>query len=156
MYVLLHVSFCPWKIPRLKKLTDWKHHCFFALIPNISNNLNSQVIHILCEVARRVCPSVENDRLTRWSGRHFYAQIHSTLLSIINVRKHAGWAYKEVLNFETFFSSYIDKISELMPLNTDHFRAQPTYTPSPTSFNILQHFDEFARRAHNRPRIISM
>ena len=129
---------------------------FFAPIPNVSINFNSQIAHMLCEVARRAYSSVEIDRMTRWSGIHFYAQIQSTLLSIINVRKHAGWAYKEVVNFEAFFSSYVDKISDLTPSSIDHFRAQPTYTPSSDSFNDLQNFEEFARRAHTRPRIISM
>ena len=129
---------------------------FFAPIPNVSINFNSQITHILCEVARRAYSSVEIDRMTRWSGIHFYAQIQSTLLSIINVRKHAGWAYKEVVNFEAFFSSYVDKISDLTPSSIDHFRAQPTYTPSSDSFNDLQIFEEFERRAHSRPRIISM
>ena len=127
-----------------------------AALPNISTNFNSQLTHILCEVARRVYSSVEIDRMMRWSSIHFYAQIQSTLLSIINVRKHAGWAFKEVVNFEAFFSSYVDKISDLTPMSTDHFRAQPTYTPSPDSFDDLQNFEEFARRSHTRPRVISM
>ena len=137
------------------KLTE-NTFAFFSPIPNISSNFNSQIIHIISEVARRAYSAVKNDRLTRWTSIHFYAQIRSTLISIINVRKHAGWAFREVLNFETFFSSYVDKISELTPMSTDHFRAQPTYTPSPASFDDLQNFEEFVRRSHNRPRIISM
>ena len=72
---------------------------FFSPIPNISTNFNSQLIHILIEVARRAYSSVEHDRVTRWSSIHFYAQIRSTLLSIINVRKHAGWAFKDGAQF---------------------------------------------------------
>ena len=137
------------------KLTE-NTFAFFSPIPNISSNFNSQIIHIISEVARRAYSAVEHDRLTRWTSIHFYAQIRSTLLSIINVRKHAGWAFREVLNFEKFFSSYVDKISELTPMSTDHFRAQPTYTPSPASFDDLQNFEEFAHRSHIRPRIVSM
>ena len=137
------------------KLTE-KTFAFFAPIPNISNNFNSQLIHIICEVTRRAYSAVDHDRLTRWTGIHFYAQIRSTLLAVINVRKQAGWACKEVINFEVFFSSYIDKISELMPLNIDHFRATPTYTPSNASFDNTQSFEEFAHRSHSHPRLISM
>ena len=129
---------------------------FFAPIPNLSYNFNSQIIHILCEIARRAYSTVENERWTRWSGIHFFAQIRSTLLSIITVRKYAGWAYKEVLNFEEFFSSHIDNISELMPLNIGHFRAQPTYSPSRASFTDAQQYNEFVQRTHSHPRIISM
>ena len=141
--------------PKNIKLTE-NTFAFFAPIPNISNNFNSQLIHCICEVARRAYSVVEHDRLTQWTGIHFYAQIRSTLMSVINVRKHAGWACKELINFEVFFSSYIDKISELMPLNIDHFRATPTYTPSCTSFDSNQSFEEFARRNHTRPRLIVM
>ena len=80
----------------------------FFLIQGISYNFNSQIIHILREVARRAFSTVTNERWTKWSGTPFYAQIRSILLSIVRVRKYAGWAYKEVLKFEEYFSSYIE------------------------------------------------
>ena len=46
------------------KLTE-NMFAFFALIPNISSNFNSQIIHIICEVTRRAYSSVEHDRLTQ-------------------------------------------------------------------------------------------
>ena len=89
--------------------------------------------------------------------RHGENVIYSELVNNpFNVRKHAGWAFKQVVNFEAFFSSYVDNISDLTPMSTDHFRAQPMYTPSPDSFDDLQNFEEFAHRSHTRPRIISM
>ena len=77
-------------------------------------------------------------------------------LPIIRTRKYAGWAYKEVLNFEEYFSSYIDNINDLTPSNISHFRASPTYVPSADSFNDQDHFDEFLQRSQTNPRIISV
>lgn len=45
------------------KLTE-NTFAFFAPIPNISSNFNSQIIHIICEVTRRVYSSIKHDRLT--------------------------------------------------------------------------------------------
>ena len=101
-------------------------YAFFAPIKNVSYNFNSQIIHILCEVARRAFSTINNERWANWTGTPFFAQIRSILLSIIRTRKYAGWAYKEVLNFEEYFSSYIDNINDLTPSNISHFQASPT------------------------------
>ena len=131
-------------------------YAFFAPIKNVSYNFNSQIIHILCEVARRAFSTINNERWANWTGTPFFAQIRSILLSIIRTRKYAGWAYKEVLNFEEYFSSYIDNIHDLTPSNISHFRASPTYVPSADSFNDQDHFDEFLQRSQTNPRIISV
>ena len=69
--------------------------------------------------------------------------------SVMSARARRG-IYKGVLNFDAFFSSYIDRISEITAPNIDNFRVQPTYTLSPTSFEDPQHFEEFALRYHNQ------
>ena len=130
--------------------------CFFAPISSLSNNFNSQIMHILSEVFRRAYTTVDHERLYRWSGKQFFAQIRSILLSIINVRRYAGWAYKEVASFENFFSSYIDKIHKLNPQNTGHFRAIPTYKPSPASFSDPAKYTEFVANLQRPPRLISV
>ena len=132
------------------------NYIFFSPIQGLSYNFNSQILHILCEVARRAFSTVNNERWTKWSGTPFYAQIRSILLSIIRVRKYAGWAYKEVLKFEEYFSSYIDNINDLCPPDISHFRASPTYKPSAASFNDQSQFDEFVQRAQSNPRLISV
>ena len=130
--------------------------CFFAPISSLSNNFNSQIMHILCEVSRRAYTTVDHERLHRWSGKQFFAQIRSILLSIINVRRYAGWAYKEVASFENFFSSFIDNIHKLTPQNTGHFRAIPTYKPSPASFSDPAKYTEFVANLQRPPRLISV
>ena len=132
------------------------NYIFFSPIQGLSYNFNSQILHILCEVARRAFFTIQNERWTKWSGTPFFAQIRSILLSIIRVRKYAGWAYKEVLKFEEYFSSYIDNINDLCPTDISHFRASPTYKPSAASFNDQSQFDEFVQRAHSNPRLISV
>ena len=55
----------------------------------------------------------------------FFAQIRSILLSNMNVRRYAGWAYKKAASFKNFFTLFIDNIHELTPRNTGYFRANP-------------------------------
>ena len=93
-------------------------------------------MYILCEVSRRAYTPSILERLHRWMRiQFFFAQIRSILLSIINVRKYEGWAYKEVASYENFLSSFIDNIHVLNPQNTRHYRANPTYKLSPASFS---------------------
>ena len=111
-------------------------------------------MHILCEVSRRAYTTVDHERLHRWSGKQFFAQIRSILLSIINVRKYAGWAYKEVASYENFFSLFIDNIHVLNPQNTRHYRANPTYKLSPASFSDPVKYTKFVANLQRPLRLI--
>ena len=108
-----------------------ENFCFFIPLRNASKNMNDQFLHLTGSLVHLAYSSLTHERFHRWSPTVFYAKLLSNIELTIQIRRHAGWAYREVVSFRDHFLSYCDNLNHtLTALNKGHFRAFP---PSPAT-----------------------
>ena len=110
-----------------------ENFCFFIPIKNASKNMNDQYLHLAGTFAHLAYSSITHERFPRWSPTVLYAKLLSKIELIIQTRRYAGWAYREIISFRDHFLSYCDNLNlTLTAANNGHFRAHP---PSPAPQN---------------------
>ena len=106
-----------------------ENFCFFVPLRNASKNMNDQFLHLFGSFTHLAFSILTHERFHIWSPTVLYAKLLSNTDLIIQVRKGAKLAFKELVSFRDTLVSLIDFIElDLVPSNQGHFRAFPPLT----------------------------
>ena len=84
-----------------------KHFQFFIPIPNMSKNLNTQLLHLLSSLSRLLFSLPHHPRFTRWSALVFFAKIRTSVASLLVLRRNARWPFKLVETFQSHIEAQL-------------------------------------------------
>ena len=106
-----------------------ENFCFFVPLKNASKNMNDQFLHLFGSFSHLAFSILTHERFHIWSPMVLYAKLLANTDMIIQIRKGAKLAFKELVSFRDTFVSLIDYIElDLVAPNRGHFRAFPPLT----------------------------